>query len=547
MILEALFESRSARASAAVSPGSQAGPFWGGSGDSMTGLSITPTTSLANTAVLQAVQVISSIMGAMPKITYDRGLGEGVRAQRHNLYYLLHDQPNPEMTAAVFQEACYVNKLLHGNMYAEIERSPTGMPLALWFLPADLVTPRRVFKRVGGGITIGTSQGATPESRRSGGEIWYQVIDSGGSAVWINSLDMFHVPHFSFDGLVGLSPVRVAMETIGVGTALIGSAAAIFGNSGAPGGVLERPETAPELTPTGEATLLAAFEARHSGVRKRGRVAVLQEGTKFNPTTLPAQELQFVQMLQQQIPLVAQIFNLPAYFLNHDGSKNTYANVESIFELLVKQTLLIHAEKEEQEIYRKLVSEREGARIYVEYEFKQLLRGDSAARASFYKTMRELGVMSPNDIARAENLPPVPAGQGGDDYRPAAAAPAAAPAANGAGTVARSLLRVVVERAHQREAGIVRKEAGRLLASGATTLLSGWVDEFYVRQATELAAEVHELGGDRWAMGEAVRHRRELRDAIAAAEPAAALTSLLDRWSAETHQRAEALALEVGA
>ena len=40
--------------------------------------------------------------------------------------------------------------------------------------------------------------------------------------------------------------------------------------------------------------------------------------------------------------------------------------------------------------------------------------GDSAARASFYQTMTQIGGMTINEVRRLENLPPV---AGGDEVR----------------------------------------------------------------------------------------------------------------------------------
>ncbi len=48
---------------------------------------------------------------------------------------------------------------------------------------------------------------------------------------------------------------------------------------------------------------------------------------------------------------------------------------------------------------------------YAKYKVEGLLRGDSRARAEFYRTMREIGAFSANDILELEDRPPV---EGGD-------------------------------------------------------------------------------------------------------------------------------------
>ena len=47
----------------------------------------------------------------------------------------------------------------------------------------------------------------------------------------------------------------------------------------------------------------------------------------------------------------------------------------------------------------------------IEFNLEGLLRGDSAARASFYQSMLGSGVMTINEVRALENLPPV---EGGD-------------------------------------------------------------------------------------------------------------------------------------
>ena len=42
------------------------------------------------------------------------------RVPRHPLYFLLHDQPNPEMTSFVFRETLMAHLLIYVNAYAQI-------------------------------------------------------------------------------------------------------------------------------------------------------------------------------------------------------------------------------------------------------------------------------------------------------------------------------------------------------------------------------------------------------------------------------------------
>ena len=56
---------------------------------------------------------------------------------------------------------------------------------------------------------------------------------------------------------------------------------------------------------------------------------------------------------------------------------------------------------------------RQADRFFVEFSIEGMLRGDQAARGQFYRTMREVGAYSANDIRGLENMNPI---EHGDVY-----------------------------------------------------------------------------------------------------------------------------------
>lgn len=61
----------------------------------------------------------------------------------HPLYFLLHDEPNPEMTSFVFRETLMTHLLLWGNAYSQIIRNARGEIIALYPLMPDRMTVNR--------------------------------------------------------------------------------------------------------------------------------------------------------------------------------------------------------------------------------------------------------------------------------------------------------------------------------------------------------------------------------------------------------------------
>ncbi len=68
-------------------------------GPTPSGKTVNERTAMATSAVYACVRVLSETIASLPLHVYRR-TGQGKeKAVDHNLYYLLHDEPNPEMTS----------------------------------------------------------------------------------------------------------------------------------------------------------------------------------------------------------------------------------------------------------------------------------------------------------------------------------------------------------------------------------------------------------------------------------------------------------------
>ena len=70
----------------------------------------------------------------------------------------------------------------------------------------------------------------------------------------------------------------------------------------------------------------------------------------------------------------------------------------------------------EQGISRSLLDEKERLLYFAKFNVDGLLRGDYKSRMEGYAIGRQNGWLSPNDIRRLEDMPPIPKEQGGDEY-----------------------------------------------------------------------------------------------------------------------------------
>src|SRR5688500_535641 len=73
-------------------------------------------------AVWACVNTIAKAIAILPWSVYQRTRSGRKEDVNHPLYWLLHHQPNPELTPYQFKHLLTSHKLLWGNAYCEIER-----------------------------------------------------------------------------------------------------------------------------------------------------------------------------------------------------------------------------------------------------------------------------------------------------------------------------------------------------------------------------------------------------------------------------------------
>lgn len=198
-------------------------------GQSASGKRVNERSAMQTSAVYACVRVISESVASLPLHVYKYNKNGGKeKAIDHPLYHLLHDEPNPEMTAYSFFEVALTHLLLWGNSYSQIIRNGKGEVLGLYPLMPDRMNVDRDDK---GNIYYEYSVSSDdPPTNKTG-------------TVRLKPEDILHVPGLSFDGLVGYSPIAMAKNAIGLGIAAEEYGSKFYANGAAPSGVLEHPGT----------------------------------------------------------------------------------------------------------------------------------------------------------------------------------------------------------------------------------------------------------------------------------------------------------------
>ena len=113
-----------------------------------------------------------------------------------------------------------------------------------------------------------------------------------------------------FDGLVGYSPIAMSKNAVGMTMACEEYGASFFENGATPGGVLEYPGVLKDPSKVRE-----SWHSVYGGSRNSGKVAVLEEGMKYQQIGIPPEEAQFLETRKFQINEIARLYRRAEMFI----------------------------------------------------------------------------------------------------------------------------------------------------------------------------------------------------------------------------------------
>lgn len=366
-------------------------------GRTTSGKPVNERTAMQTTAVYACVRILAEAVASLPLHVYEyRDDGGKKLVHDHPLYYLLHDEPNPEMTSFVFRETLMSHLLIWGNAYAQIIRDGAGRVLGLYPLLPDKMEVQRDDK---GNIYYVYSRNSdeNPTFKEYGN-------------IKLKAEDVLHIPGLGFDGLIGYSPIAMAKNAVGMTLACEEYGASFFANGANPGGVLEHPGVLKDPSKVRE-----SWNSVYRGVSNAHKIAVLEEGMKYQQIGIPPEEAQFLETRKFQINEIARLYRIPPHMVG-DLDKSSFSNIEQQSLEFVKYTLDPWVIRWEQSLQRSLLLPGEKGKYFIKLNVDGLLRGDYQSRMNGYAVGRQNGWFSANDIREMENMNPIPDDEGGNLY-----------------------------------------------------------------------------------------------------------------------------------
>jgi HK97 family phage portal protein len=360
-----------------------------GGGPVTSGLEVTPQSALSWTALSAGVRMSAETIGSLPWGVYEL-LDRGNRERRdHPLWFLLHSEPNEEMTSMEFFEMVQAHALWWGGSASQIIRNNAGAISELWPLNPDRC---RWERDPSGSLALRVT---IPRDQTGG--VMGSTLLPANEVLWVRG--------FSTGGIWGACLPEWHKEAIGLGLAGELFVASFFGRGLTAGGILEHPKT---LSKEAQGRLREAINNQVGGLDRAHRLLILEEGSKWVQTSIDPEKAQLLGLRQFQIGEASRILRIPPHLLG-DLERATFSNIEHQAIEFVQHHVRPWTIRWEQRFNKQLFGRKEKGRLYVKANLNAILRGDMQARFNAYQTAIRNRFMTPNEARELEDLNPGPA------------------------------------------------------------------------------------------------------------------------------------------
>jgi HK97 family phage portal protein len=347
-------------------------------------VTVNEDTALKLSAVWACVRLIAETVAGLPlncfKVNDD---GSRVPYPEHPLAILFKNKPNRYQNRVEFFETMVMQLAIHGNAYALISkrggRVVSLMPLMAEQMEVALLTDGTVTYRYNNGNS--------------------DIAVYAEESIW-------HIKLMS-NGIVGLSPLSYARNSIGIGLAGDDRVSALARNGFKPTGILTIDKL---LKPEQREAIRKQFAdlAEGSGDPLR----VLEAGMNYQQISMNPKDVQLLETRRFQIEDIARFFGVPSVLINDTSASTTWGSgIEQIVQGFYKLGLRPYLERIETSIQNSLLQAGDRNQYEFEFDFGALLRGDEKTRYATYKEAVLNGLKTVNECRAQEGLAPIDGGE----------------------------------------------------------------------------------------------------------------------------------------
>lgn len=335
---------------------------------------------LSEATYFACLKILSEAIGKMPLklLRYNEKNGV-VTMRKHPLYKILHDRPNPYMTASSFWSTVEYNRNHWGNAYVWIQGA--GKNMKLWILPSESV------------------------------EVWYDdakilpdqpdifyLYSAGGKVYKFGSEEILHFKSSnSLDGILGISVQNQLKHTIGGSVKSQKMLNKMYESGFTAKAVLNYTGS---LSDENTKAFIAGIESYAKGELSDDgveNIIPIPLGSTLTPLNVKLADNQFIEVKQYTSGQIAAAFGIKPYQYN-DLTKSSYASAEAQQLSFYVDTLLYIIKQYEEEISYKLLTDREMTQGYhFKFNVAVILRADLATQIDTLVKGVAGGIYTPNE------------------------------------------------------------------------------------------------------------------------------------------------------
>jgi HK97 family phage portal protein len=289
---------------------------------------------------------------------------------------------NENMDAGTFIEVITAMAALYGNGYAVIDRDSRGNPLEMY-----LLDPQKTFPAMYDGV------------------LWY-VTRIESEEIRFPQRDVYHYKGLSHNGIQGMNVIDIMKDALGVGMAAQQFGGRFFGQGSNAGGILMIPG---HFSEEKIRNTIDAWEKMTQGLQKAHKVALLQDGAKFQQLTITNDQAQFLETRQYEIrATVGNIYGIPPHKLG-DDTRTSHNSLESENQSLLDDCLNVWLKRHEREAKRKLLNDRQRKNNTHFFEFNReaLIQMSFETKVNGIYRQTEMGLITLNEGRRMMNMPDI--------------------------------------------------------------------------------------------------------------------------------------------
>lgn len=331
----------------------------------------TKNKSLMLSAVYRAVELKSNAVASIPIEIYNTNLqGEKIKYSKiDDLHYMLNERPSPRLDSFTFWKMLVADIDLHGNGYALIIRDARDKPSELIYVPSNLVSIQNADMIFQDPI--------------------YFVAGYGGD---ISHEDIIHIKNFTKNGIMGISTLQHANNTLSLSYNTEHAADGTFKNGGKLSGIYTVNEY---LDDEKRKDIEKNWRQTFSDPESTG-IAIIEDGNTYVPIQISNKDMMMLESRQFNVIDIARFFNVSPILL-YDYSKMSYSGLEQVMLEFLSTTIQPILTKIEKELNYKLTSPDKRARTRIRFDTTDFIKVDKATNADFYSKLLNVGVLNINE------------------------------------------------------------------------------------------------------------------------------------------------------